>query len=1212
MFIKIFLFEVQNRLRRPAVYLYFFAVLIFTVFSFATGSLPVGEKEHINSPYLIALWCAGITMLMMLVSSSIMGTPLYRDIEYNTRDYYLTYPITKAGYFWGRFLGSFLFMVLIATGILFGVYLGSKLGPATGHTDVKQYGPNYISYYLQPFLIIALPNLFFTSSLFFGLVVLTRNVKVIYSGGLLLFLGYFISVFFLNRTNNETVINLSDPFALNGIRFQTNNSSSIQQNTTFISVTGTFLLNRIIWSGIGLLVLIYTYATFSFEKFFSGKRDKAAIDNDPAKAKKAEIAKVETSFTGSYNKQTIFNLIRIELSNIIRDNYFWIIVCSGIAFLGFVFWLGDGNYGVPDFPRTVSLMGIFSDVFPFFIFFIIVFYTGETLHRDKTTRYSFISDSLPPPNWVLNGSKLITLLVLGFGLSLMPLLTGLVVQLAKGFYQVNLSLYLTFVFVILLPRLLEMVVFAYFVHVIINNKFVAHGIAVFFWIAVFFLRSTGIFNYNLLLYSYTPWGGISDMDGFGHMLTPVYWFNLYWMLFACFLIILSALFYNRGVITSVKERFQLLAERFDKKTRLYTTILLLAFLPVVGFIYYNVSYLNNFLTKGEMEDRAIVYEKQMKHFESLPMPKVTRMKIYADLYPDKQQQNVRAYLTVVNKNKQPVKQLLLYGDEVTSYSLKLNGQAVPFTYPLIYKRGIFNWFRSKNDTSAFHLYKLEKPLAPGDSATFELNSEVSYKGFSNGAYGIKLLRNGTFFTGGLPDLGYDPDDEENSNYVRKKNHLPEKKDDEIPQDDPVGISTLKAGSASDLLSWDLTVSTSADQTAVSSGVLAAQWKQKGRNYFHYVQDKPGMYGPIAAVSARYASKQDSIQLAHKVKISIYYHPGHGANINRFMAAYKDGLGYFDKAYGPYPFNDIRLAETSVFGPRLASFTTMDTYAEYFTWQADFNNPNQFDYCYFVTSQLLAQQWWRFQVAPNNTMGSLDISEGLSLYSALVMMERKYGKENMRWIVLDQLWQYIYVRHRMEEKEHPLVKANLWFEWGGKAAVAMYGLRDLMGEDSVNVALRDFKNAYAFKNKPPYAGSNDLYRYLQKHTPDSLQYYLTDCWQKITLYDSKIIDLKAIPTNNKNEYKVTINVNIAKVYIDDKGNDVPAKQMNDYIDIGVFGPDGKNRDGRDVVNPLYLKRYKLSYGEHTITAIVKGKPVRAGIDPYSKLIDRQPNDNMKDL
>lgn len=175
MFSKIFLFEIQNRIRRPAFYLYFSAVFLFTLSSFATGSLPVGEKEHINSPYLITFWCCGITMMMMLISSSLMGTALYRDIEHQTKDYYLTYPITKNGYFLGRYLGSFVFMILIALAVPLAIYLSTFIGPALGKTDASQYGANKLIYYAYPFFLIALPNVFFTSSLFFGLVSVIRN-----------------------------------------------------------------------------------------------------------------------------------------------------------------------------------------------------------------------------------------------------------------------------------------------------------------------------------------------------------------------------------------------------------------------------------------------------------------------------------------------------------------------------------------------------------------------------------------------------------------------------------------------------------------------------------------------------------------------------------------------------------------------------------------------------------------------------------------------------------------------------------------------------------------------------------------------------------------------------------------------------------------------------------------------------------------------------
>ena len=1211
MFYKIFLFEIHNRIRRPAVYLYFSAVLLFTLFAFSTGSLPVGEKEHINSPYLITFWCCGMTMMMMLISSSLMGTALYRDIEYQTKDYYLTYPITKSGYFWGRYLGSFVFMISIALAVPVAIYLSTYIGPFTGQTVPGQYGANRLIYYLYPFLLIAIPNIFFTSSLFFGLVAITRNVKVIYFGGILLFLFYLIALFFLDHTTNTTVIGISDPFGLNGVRFQMNNASTAQHNNSLIAMSGPLAINRFLWPGLGLVVLIVTYLRFNFETFFAGKRDKATIDDaGPRSNKTLKIPAV--SFSGRYNKITLKSLIKLELLNIMRDNYFWIIVGAGSVFLGFVFWLGDNNFGIPDLPRTVSLLGIFADAFPFFIFFIIMFYTGETLQRDRLTRYAFINDSLPPPNWVLNGSKLISLLVIATGLSLVPLVVGVIIQLLKGFTQLNLAAYLTFILVVLLPKLLAATVLCYVLQVIFNNKFAAYAFGVTLWIGMFFLDSTGMFDYHLLLYSYTPKSGISDMDGMGHMVKPILWFNLYWLSAAGLLIIIAALFYNRGVNSSFKERLQLIPERFDGKTKFFVLGLLPLLLAIGGYIYYNISYLNEYLTKTENEDRAIIYEKTLKHFQSLPLPKVTRIKMNVDLFPYEKKEFVRAAVTIINKNTEPIYAMLLDGDELTDYSININGKPMAFTYPLFYSRGFFSWFGPKRDTAGFRVYNFDKPLAPGDSAVLQINSSVIHKGFTNGLYSANLLNNGTFFTGGLPNLGYDDDDEINSPYVRKKAGLRPKEEEEIAQNDPAATSNLKAGKAADLLSLDVTISTADDQVAVTHGDLVKQWKEKGRNCFHYVQNKPGMYVPLGILSARYSDRKDSVMLGHKVNIDIYYDPLHGDNIDRYIRAYKDGLKYYSSVYGNYPFNNIRQVETAPYGPREAATTTLNTYTEFNGWNASFTSPDQFDYLYSNTLRALAQQWWRFQVAPNSTVGSLVIPEGLANYDALVMNEKRYSKANMRPVVLNELWFYLFIRRHMDKKEHPIIKADQWFEWGDKTGVGMYGLKELIGEDSLNNALREFKNAYAFKNNGPFAGANDLYRYLQKHTPDSLQYYLTDTWQKVTLYNNKINSVTVKPTGNKNEYRIDLKVNIEKDWLGNKSEDIPALNMNDYVDIGVFGQDTKNQDGSMKAHFAYLKRYKFKRGDHELSIIVKGKPKAAAIDPLGYLIDRNPNDNLKDL
>lgn len=1211
MFTKIFRFELQIQFRRPATYLYFAAILIFSLGTFATGSLPLSEKEHINAPYMLALWCAAMSMVMALIGSSVMGLPIYRDIESRSKQYYLTYPISEAGYFWGRYLGAFICLLFIASAMIMGAYAGTLLGPLMGWRYAGQYGANSVGYYLQPYFAIAITNLFFTASLFYGLVALTRNVKVIYGGGVLLFLSYFLSFFFLMNDHNSTVVNLADPFAVNGVMLQANDATIIQKNTSLILITGTFLWNRVIWTAIGFAILFIAYNRFSFGHFFSERRDKTPIADENINIQPSLIPKVRVSFKKPYGKRTLISLLKTELLNLVSDNYFWIILSSGIFFLLLSFWMGVSPFGIPELPRTVLLFNIFNDTFPFYLFIFILFYTGEIIHRERNSGFAVINDALPPANRILNAAKLIALLILGISMALIPVVAGIVTQMAKGFYQFNLTLYAGNVFALLVPRLIEIVIFCYIVHVLVNQKFVGHTIGLLLWIALFFLNQSGTLDYHLLLYAYTPKYQLSDMDGLGHMLNPVSWFNTYWLLFGCLLIILSALGYNRGISSTFRDRFRLAIQRFDRTTKRITMVVLTAFLVVCSFIYYNVSYLNNYLTQNEQTARKVSFENALKRYAGLPFPKVTDLKLHIDLYPDKQQAFTSAWLTIVNQTPRPITQLLVDGDELTDFNIKTRGKAIPYTYPLYYHRGIFNFFRPENEPSEYRLYHFNQALLPGDSLQLEVYSSQVYNGFSNDTYAQDLLHNGIFFKGGLPSLGYDASEELTDPFERRKYHLPKRKEEsDIPQDDSLGRATLKTGPTIDLLKLDITVSTSADQIALAPGKLIKQWTQNGRNYFHYSQTDPGLYMPMRILSARYAVLRDTVQLHHPVNIAIYYHPQHGTNINRFVTAYKDGLHYFSTVYGDFPFQDIRLAESNIYQNKITSLATLDAYSEDFAWNAHFSDPNQFDYAYFRTVRTLAQQWWRFQVSPNNTVGSLIIPEGLATYSALALMAKKYGKDNMRNIILDQLGEYNHKRSHLNEPEHPLLTMNLP-EQSGKAGVVLYGLKYLIGEDSLNTALRDFKNDYAFKNKPPYAGNNDLYRYLQKHVPDSLKYYLEDNWLKVTLYDNKVTGAKAIPIG-KNEYQITFTVNVAKTALDKNGREAPVKTTNDYIDLGVFAANSINKTGRWQTNPLYLKKYRLTAGTHTITVRVNGKPEYVGIDPFANLIDRNQNDNLKTL
>ena len=308
---------------------------------------------------------------------------------------------------------------------------------------------------------------------------------------------------------------------------------------------------------------------------------------------------------------------------------------------------------------------------------------------------------------------------------------------------------------------------------------------------------------------------------------------------------------------------------------------------------------------------------------------------------------------------------------------------------------------------------------------------------------------------------------------------------------------------------------------------------------------------------------------------------------------------------------MRLLEFPRYAGFAQSFPNTVPFSESFGWVADFSDPNDFDYVYYVTAHELAHQWWGHQITPNNTRGSNLISEALAEFSALILSERRYGKDNMKRFLKDELDDYLRGRSNEGKKENVFINCNRPYQWYNKGSLILYGLRDLIGEQAMDSALYKFNRDFGLREEPPFPGSSDLYGYLKEATPDSLQYYLDDTWNKITLYDNRAETVEAKKVG-EGAYEITLKISSQKRYADETGKESDATYAADYIDIGVFAADDLDENGRNRVNPLYLEKHLIKPGESTITIQVKGEPEKAGIDPYNKLIDRIPDDNTQDV
>ncbi len=93
-----------------------------------------------------------------------------------------------------------------------------------------------------------------------------------------------------------------------------------------------------------------------------------------------------------------------------------------------------------------------------------------------------------------------------------------------------------------------------------------------------------------------------------------------------------------------------------------------------------------------------------------------------------------------------------------------------------------------------------------------------------------------------------------------------------------------------------------------------------------------------------------------------------------------------------------------------------------------------------------------------------------------------------------------------------------------------------------------------------------------------------------------------------KYDVSIGLEAGKFQANGPGNEGEGK-VDDGIDIGALT---KPASGRKYGDTLYRQRVHITQANSTFRFAVARMPATAGIDPFALLIDRIPDDNMKDV
>ncbi len=717
------------------------------------------------------------------------------------------------------------------------------------------------------------------------------------------------------------------------------------------------------------------------------------------------------------------------------------------------------------------------------------------------------------------------------------------------------------------------------VHVVVNQKYVGHILVL---MAVVFMKvapELGI-RHHLLLYGTDPGWTYSDMNGFGPFVAPFVWFKLYWAAWALLLLVITQLLLVRGSEPGLGARLRAARERFTGPVVRAAGVAVTLIFALGGFIFYNTNVLNEYRTAGESGAPQGEYEKRYKRFENAPQPMIEAADLRVEIYPEEPAADLSGTYHLVNRTSAPIDSVHVFTvREIETRSIAFDRPSTPMVV---------------DDETDYRIYALERALQPGDSLQLTFDVTFRPRGFPNGGIPTGVAQNGTRFDRRwLPIIGYQDLFELTDERERARFGLAPRPPMPGPEDADARRNRFSPTDG-DAVHVEAILGTAADQIAVTPGVMRRSWKEGGRRYFQYDHESTG-FG-FTVYSARYAVLEDRWG---SVDLEVYHHPAHGYVLDRTVRSMKASLEYFTREFGPYPAPQLRLVES----PRYGGFGIAHPYTIGFTEDYFLSRvqEGEVDLPFYGTAHEIAHQWWGGAVRGAEVRGHGLLTESLANYSAMVVTEQTYGLEMARQVYDFQMERYLNGRAE-QSREVPLLEVeDQPYIAYRKGAIALYLLRDSIGEELVNTALRRYLEKYR-SSRPPFPTSLDLYAELRAVTPDSFQTLLSDLFEHVTLWEVRADRARVEPTGT-GEYTVTLDVVAKKLRADSVGNETEVP-MDDLIEIGVFVAG----EGEGPGEPIYLERHRIRSGAQTITLTVPREPARAGIDPYHRLIDRTADDN----
>ena len=1237
MFRHIAAFEWRYQVRSPAFWV---GCLIFLLLAFgatASDNVQIGSigNVHKNAPYAIVQMLAVLGVFSVFVTVAMVANVVVRDDDTHFAPIIRTTSVDKASYLGGRFLGALAAALIVMAMVPLGIWLGTLMP----WQDVEKIGPFVGSHYLAGLFAFELPTLLITGAIFFAVAVGTRSLVWSNVCAVALLVLFFVSH---GATRNdpawERLAALFDPFGTAAVSYVTKYWTASERNTLLPPFTGVLLANRLLWTAVAGAVFAAGYRAFRFETRFDRPAAAALADGPAAKAPRSSRARkaarrhqdelaalVEQNPAGvremlaaasrratpalpdippatpATARAQLVELAKIDMAFVFRSPAYYVLVAVGVFLSGTNVFFGGEILGSPSYPVTRLMARALLDGGSLLSFVLAIYYAAELVWRDRDRRMHEIIDATAAPDWTHLVPKVVAIVAVLVSNLLIGVLAAIAFQACNGYFRFEIGAYLAwFVWPMAVAAVL-VAVLTVFVQVLAPNKYIGWAAMLVYFVATVTLGNLG-YEHNLYTYGGTPSVPLSDMNGMGRFWIGQAWFQLYWAAFATGLLVLSHALWRRGVSVGLRPRLRLAGRHLRGTAGRILAGAVVVWAVTGAWIFYNTNVLNPYVTQPEHDRRMADFEKTLLPFEAVAQPKIADVTLDVDLHPRAAHAVTHGRFTLVNRSPQPIDVLhLQWAENLSLDEISFAGATVQTDYPRFHYR----------------IYKLATPMQPGEQRVLAFTTTLAQRGFSNSRPLTAIVPNGSFVDNLAitPSVGFARHGLLEERAKRRKYGLPaELRPPRLEDESARRYNEFMHDS--DWVTSDIRVTTDGDQTPIAPGQVVSDTglvnDRDARRTVHFRSDAP-INQFFSIQSGRYDIRRSTWhapaqggQPARDVDLAVYYAPGHEFNVDRMLGAMSESLALFSKEFTPYQFRQARIIEFPAYAAFAQSFANTIPFSEDIGFVQHWTDPTRIDVATYVTAHEIGHQWWGHQLVPADQQGAPMLVETLAQYSALLVMEQHYGKDQVRRFLKFELDRYLRSRGGAVLEELPLDRVeNQDYIYYRKGSVAMYWAKEALGEDVVNRALRQLLARYAFKGAP-YANTTDFLKLLRAEAGPQNDALITDLFQEITLLDLKAGN--AVATRRPDgKVEVRFEVEAHRFHADGAGRETEVP-MDEPVEVGVFSSKPGER-GFGPSSVLLLHKVPVHGPRMPVTVVVDGRPAWVGIDPYNKRIDRNSDDNL---